>query len=123
MAHGLEELWTDFYSIDTHYHALFGVFDDMPVYKATFLLFNLMMWLWLTTSLLLISDSKWQLRLAILPMGLYVFELHHLIDIAKARGYTPGAITGMAFPILAVLYGRQLLIDIAAARSPAPQSS
>jgi hypothetical protein len=122
MAHGLEELWTNFYSIDTHYHALFGAFDGMPVYKATLLLFNLMTWLWLITSLLLITDPKWQLRLAFLPMVLYVFELHHLLDIAKARGYTPGAITGLAFPILAVLYGRQWLKDIAAAKSPAPQS-
>lgn len=122
MAHGLEELWTNFYSVDTHYHSLFGAFDAMPVYKATFLLFNLMTWLWLITSLLLIMDLKWQLRLAFLPMVLYLFELHHLLDIAEARGYTPGAITGMAFPFLAILYGRQWLIDITASKSPAPQS-
>ena len=122
MAHGLEELWTNFYSVDTHYHALFRAFEGMPVYKATFLLFNLMMWLWLVTSLLLISDPRWQLRLAFLPMVLYIFELHHLLDIAKARAYTPGAVTGLAFPILAVLYGRQWMIDVAATRSPASQS-
>jgi hypothetical protein len=122
MAHGLEELWTNFYQVDTHYHALFGTFDGMPVYKATFLLFNVMMWLWLTTSLLLISDARWQLRLAFLPMVLYVFELHHLLDVAEVRGYTPGAITGLAFPVLAVLYGRQWLRDLAAAKSSAPQS-
>jgi hypothetical protein len=113
MAHGLEELFTDFYSVDTHYHALFGAFDGMPVHKATFLLFNLMTWLWLLTSLLLITDAKWQLRLAFLPMILYVYELHHLLDVAAARAYMPGAVTGMAFPILAVLYARQWLKDLA----------
>ena len=113
MAHGLEELFTDFYSVDPHYHGLFSPFADMPVYKATFLLFNLMMWLWLITSLLLITHPKWQLRLAFLPMLLYIFELHHLLDIAHANSYTPGAATGLAFPFLAVLYGRQLLKDLA----------
>ena len=114
MAHGLEELWTNFYRIDPHYHALFGVFDGTPVYKATFLLFNLMMWLWLVTSLLLISDPKWQLRLAFLPMVLYIFELHHLLDLAEARSYTPGAVTGVAFPLPAFLYGKQWLSDLTA---------
>ena len=120
--HGLEELWTNFYNIDKHYHALFSPFEGMPVHKATFLLFNLMTWLWLITSLLLITDARWQLRLAFLPMVLYVVELHHLLDIASERGYTPGAITGLAFPILAVLYGRQWMIDLAASKSPAPQT-
>ena len=121
MVHGLEELWTNFYSVDTHYHALIGALHGMPVYKATFLLFNVMTWLWLITSLLLITNPKWQLRLAFLPMVLYVFELHHLIDIARALRYTPGAITGLAFPFLAVLYGRQWLRDIAASKTT-PQS-
>ena len=117
MAHGLEELFTDFYRMDRHYHMLFGVFEGMPVYKATFLLFNLMMWLWLITSLLLITHPKWQLRLAFLPMLLYIFELHHLLDIAQAKAYTPGAATGLAFPFLAVLYGRQLRRDLATAQT------
>ena len=112
IAHGLEELFTDFYSVDRHYHALFSPFENLPVYKATFLLFNLMMWLWLITSLLLITHPKWQLRLAFLPMLLYIFELHHLLDIAHVKGYTPGAVTGLAFPLLAVLYGRQWLKDV-----------
>jgi hypothetical protein len=55
-------------------------------------------------------------------MILYLFELHHLLDIAKARGYTPGAITGLAFPVLAALYGRQWLRDLAAAEAAAAQS-
>jgi hypothetical protein len=112
MAHSIEELFTDFYNVDRHYHALFGLFADMPVYKATFLLFNLMMWLWLITSLLLISGGRWQLRVAFLPMLLYIFELHHLLDIAAAKSYTPGAVTGLAFPFLAALYGRQWLRDL-----------
>ena len=114
MAHGLEEFWTDFYSVDPHYRWLFSPFEGMPVYKATFVLFNLMAWLWLVTSLLLISGAKWQLRLALLPMLLYVFELHHLLDIAAARGYTPGAVTGVAFPFLTFFYGRQWLRDLTA---------
>ena len=115
IALGLEELWTGFYSVDPHYHALFGAFDGMPVYKATFLLFNLMTWLWLVTSLLLITDAKWQLRLAFLPMVLYIFELHHLLDLAETRSYTPGAVTGLAFPLIASLYGKQWLSDLTAA--------
>jgi hypothetical protein len=85
----------------------------MATYKATFLLFNLMAWLWLWTGLLLSLSPKWQLPLAVLPGILYLFELHHFLDLYEHRTYTPGAVTAMAFPFLAVFYWRQWFRDVA----------
>jgi hypothetical protein len=115
MAHGLEEWATCFYGVDSHYKWLFSPFDGMPANKATFLLFNLMAWLWLWTGLLLSLSPKWQLPLAILPGILYLFELHHFLDLYQHRRYTPGLVTSAAFPFLAFLFWRQWMRDVAAA--------
>jgi hypothetical protein len=117
MAHGLEEWATDFYSVDPHYRWLFSPFDGMATYKATFLLFNLMAWLWLWTGLLLSLSARWQLPLAILPGILYLFELHHFLDLYQHRNYTPGMATALAFPLLAFFFWRQWVRDVAAAWS------
>ncbi len=81
----------------------------MPVLQSTFLLFQIMIWLFLIIFLFLITNEKWQLRLMIIPGLIYIFELHHLWKALIAWGYYPGLITAIAFPIVGFLFWKELL--------------
>lgn len=59
VAHGLEEYFTNFYNIDPISKFVFGYFEKMSIYQATFLLFQIMIWIFLVISYLLITNEKW----------------------------------------------------------------
>ena len=104
IAHGLEEYFTGFFNIDNISRFVFSPLEAMSVLQATFLLFQIMIWLLLIVSLLLITNEKWQLRLMIIPGLIYIFELHHLWKALMLGGYYPGVITAIAFPIIGFLF-------------------
>lgn len=108
IAHGLEEYSTDFYNIDSYSLFVFRPFAEMSVNQATFLLFQIMIWLLLGISFLFLSGPKWQLRLMMLPGLVYFFELHHIIKAISVGGYYPGVITALAFPIFVFFFWREL---------------
>lgn len=54
IAHGLEEYFTNFYNLDSFSRFAFAPFDNMTVPQATFLLFQIMIWVLLITCALLI---------------------------------------------------------------------
>jgi len=108
IAHGLEEYLTSFYNIDPHSLFVFHPFADMPIHQATFLLFQIMIWLLFGVAFLLLSGPKWQMRLMIL-LGLgYVYEMHHIIKALYVGGYYPGLITALGFPVIAFFFWREL---------------
>ena len=114
IAHGLEEYFTGFYNVDGIFKFVFQPFESMTIPQATFLLFQIMIWLLLIVSALLITNSKWQLRLMIIPGLIYIFEFHHIWKALTSGSYYPGVITAISFPILAFLFWKQLLKEFAA---------
>ena len=109
IAHGLEEYFNNFYNIDPIFRFVFKPFETMSVPQATFLLLQIMLWLLLVISFLLISNEKWQLRLMAIPGLVYIFELHHFWEALIHGGYYPGVITAIAFPIIGFLFWKELL--------------
>ena len=100
IAHGLEEILTGFYNVDSHVAFMFGKLATMPTTQALFILFQIMIWLILIIGYLLILGPKWQLRLMFIPGIFFIYELHHLYKAFDVGGYYPGIIT--AIPLYAV---------------------
>ncbi|MBI1866523.1 MAG: HXXEE domain-containing protein [Candidatus Staskawiczbacteria bacterium] len=109
IAHGLEEYFTGFYNVDNISKFVFRLFETMTIAQATFLLFQIMIWLLLIISFLLITNEKWQLGLMIIPGLIYIFELHHIWKALVSWNYYPGMITAIAFPIVGFLFWKELL--------------
>jgi hypothetical protein len=108
IAHGLEEYLVGFYNVDNIFKFVFRPFEIMTVLQATFLLFQIMIWLLLIISFLLISNEKWKLRLMIIPGLVYIFELHHIWKALILWDYYPGVITAIIFPIIGFLFWKEL---------------
>ena len=100
IAHGLEEILTGFYNVDSHVAFMFGKLATMPTIQALFILFQIMIWLVLIIGYLLLLGPKWQLRLMFIPGIVFIYELHHLYKAFDVGGYYPGIIT--AIPLYAV---------------------
>ncbi len=109
IAHGLEEYFTGFYNVDSHFKFMFGYFNTLSTPQAVFLLFQIMLWFILVISVLLISGEKWQLWLMIIPGLIYIYELQHFWKVLTVGGYYPGAITAIAFPIVGFLFWKELI--------------
>ena len=107
--HGLEEYFTGFYNIDPMFKFVFQYFENVPVFEATFLLFQIMLWLLLIVAFFLILGGKWPLRLMIIFGFVLIFEIHHIIRAVVEWGYYPGTITALLFPILAFFFLKELI--------------
>ena len=116
--HGLEEYFTGFYDVDPIFKYFFGPFERMSNLQALFLLFQIMLWLLLIISLLLIASKKWQLSLMIIPGLVYIFELHHIYKAVTVGGYYPGLITALAFPFIAFYFWKELIHNWSAGFPP-----
>lgn len=109
VAHGLEEFFNDFYNIDWGTKLVFGFLNGMSVPQATFLVFQIMLWLALIVFAFLIASKKWRLRLMLLPGIIFIVELHHPWSVIESLGYYPGAITAIPLLILGFLFWKELL--------------
>lgn len=109
VAHGVEELATGFYAVDSQVKFMFGFTEKLTSLHASFLVFQIMLWLILIVSYLLILGPKSQLRLIIIPGIILVYELYHIYKAVAVGGYYPGLITALGFPIIAFLFWQQLL--------------
>ncbi|MDP3784650.1 MAG: HXXEE domain-containing protein [bacterium] len=112
IAHGSEEYFNGFYNVDSIFKFFFHYFDSMSIPQATFLLFQIMIWLALIIVAFLITSQKWQLRLMVIPGLIYIFELHHIWKALMSGGYYPGVITAIAFPIIGFLFWKELLKNL-----------
>lgn len=108
-AHGLEEYFTGFYNVDPSFKFVFHFFETMSPPQATFLVYQIMLWLLLIIFAFLIASDTWRLRLMVIPGLVYIFELDHFWHAFLAGGYYPGVITAIAFLVIGFLYWRELL--------------
>jgi hypothetical protein len=111
IAHGVEELATGLYAVDSHVHFMFGFVNSLTPIHAAFLVFQFMLWLMLVLAYLLMLGPKWQLRLMIIPGLVLVYELHHWYKAIEVGGYYPGLITALAFPIVAFFFWKELVTN------------
>jgi len=109
IAHGIEEYFTGFYNVDTFFKFVFQFFETMSVFQATFLLFQIMVWILLIVSYLLIFKKDWILVLLTILGLVFIFELHHLIKAVMLWEYYPGSIVAIFFPILGFFYWKELI--------------
>lgn len=107
--HGIEEFVTHFYDTDSHGQAVFGLFDSLSNHGATFLVFQIMLWLLLIVALLFILGGEWQFYTFSIIGFVYIYELHHIIKAFSAGSYYPGLYTSLAFPIIALLFWKEWL--------------
>lgn len=107
IAHGIEEFLTHFYDIDAHDQKIFGLLSGLSTHGATFVTFQVMLWLLLIISLLLLMGQKWQLYTLALVGLVYVYELHHIYKAISVGGYYPGLITALLFPIVAFFFWKE----------------
>ena len=109
IAHGLEEILTGFYNIDSQVAFWFGNLAKLPNTRALFLLFQIMFWLMLIIGYLLLLGPKWQLRLMFIPGIAFVYELHHLYKALGAGGYYSGIITAIPLYIIGFFFWKEFI--------------
>ena len=107
IAHGLEEYFTGFYDIDSHFLYVFRPILYMPMNQGVFLTFQIMIWLLFIFSFLLVSGIKWQLRLMLLLGFGYFYEMHHIYKAIAVGGYYPGVITALGFPFFTYFFWKE----------------
>src|SRR3989338_7665681 len=109
IAHGLEEFFNNFYDIDWSTMLVFGFLNEMSVPQATFLVFQIMLWLALIVFAFLIASEKWRLRLMFFPGIIFIVELHHPWSVIQSLSYYPGAIISIPLLIIGFLFWKELL--------------
>jgi hypothetical protein len=109
IAHGIEELATGMYNVDRHVEIMFSFVKGMTPTHAAFLVFQIMIWLILIVSYLMILGPKWQLRLLVIPGLIFVYELEHIYMAISVGGYYPGLITAVLFPVVGFFYWKELI--------------
>ena len=109
IAHGIEEFLTHFYDVDTHDQAIFGLLSGLSTHGATFVTFQIMFWLLLVISFLLLAGQRWQLYTLAIVGLVYIYEVHHIYKAISVGGYYPGLITALFFPIIAFFFWREWL--------------
>lgn len=109
IAHGIEEYFTGFYNLDHWDEWIFGLLPFTSIHEAMFATFQVMFWLLLIVSLLLLLSEKMRFHMLAFVGVIYIFELHHPIKALLAGGYYPGLITSLAFPIIAFLFWKEWL--------------
>jgi|SRR3989338_1875401 len=101
--HGIEEYFTGLYDFDSFYQ----FFSDP---KWAFIVVIL-----ISSNLLLILSyrfglkNKFGLWFASLLGLVLIYELQHIVVSFSHRGYTPGLISALAFPIIGFLFWKELL--------------
>ncbi len=109
--HGIEEYVTGFYVVDKVFLFLIAPLVNMSVPQAAFLVFQVMLWILLVVSMLLLRGQAWIFRLLAVLGVILVLEAEHLLIALAIWSYYPGSFTALAFPVLSFLYWKQLLIE------------
>lgn len=111
IVHGIEEYITGFYQTDNFTRLFFSYSENMTATQASFVTFQIMIWLLLIISAILITKPKWHFYIMVNPGLVYIFELHHIIKAAMIGSYYPGLITALLFPVIGFFYWKQLIKD------------
>ncbi len=109
IVHGLEEYFTGFYNVDRSFRFLFQSVESMGSFQASFLIFQIMLWVLLILSYLLVFKKSLLLPLLTIPALVFIWETHHLFMVLLSWSYYSGSITATLFPILGFFYRRELI--------------
>lgn len=112
LAHGIEEYLTGFYNLDQWDEWIFGLLPFTTTHEAMFATFQVMFWLLLIVSAVLLANEKWRLRALGLVGIIYILELHHIVKALLAGGYYPGLITSLLFPVVGILFWREWIKNL-----------
>ncbi len=107
MLHGIEEFVTHFDDIDVHDQVIFGALSGMSVHGATFVTFQVMLWLLLVVAFLLLQGPKYQFNLLAVAGLIYIYEMHHIFKAISVSGYYPGLYTALVFPVIAYFFWKE----------------
>ncbi len=107
IVHGIEEILTGFYNIDAWDQFLFTPFQALSMHGVMFVTFQMMFWLLLIISFLLILGEKWRLNVLAIAGLVYIIELHHLYKAVIIGGYYPGLYTALVFPIIVFFFWKE----------------
>lgn len=107
IGHGVEEIFTGLYKIDSHVAFMFGKLADLPTMQSLFILFQIMLWVVLIVSYLIIQSEKWRLWLMAIPGIIFIYELHHFYKAFDVGGYYPGLMTALLFPVIGYFYWKE----------------
>jgi len=108
VAHGLEEYFTGFADVDPIFRNVFE-FVGLPVSNSSFLVFQITVWITFILVYLLLREGNLSVFLMTLLGLILIFEVHHIWKAFASGGYYPGLITAIAFPIIAVVFWKELL--------------
>ena len=109
VAHGIEELLTSFYAIDSHVEFVFGWLQPLLSLQTSFLILQLVFWMFLVIAYFVLRADRFVLPLLLFVGVLYVYELHHLLKTFQAGAYYPGLATAIPLYMIGVLYWWELL--------------
>ena len=107
--HDIEEYKTGFYSNNELYQFVFGPFLGMSWHQVMFATFQVMFWLLLVVSFLLVASERWRFRMMVVLGLVYIVELHHIWKAVISWSYYPGLITALAFPVIGFFFWRELI--------------
>jgi Protein of unknown function with HXXEE motif len=107
VAHICEEWFTGFHDVSPFMLWMGRQFTTTQ--SAIFFTFMMMVWLALVISLVFLSERRvWIYRMLSIFSFLYIFELHHPIHALLLGRYYPGAITGLLFLFMGILFWKEL---------------
>ncbi|MSR71677.1 MAG: HXXEE domain-containing protein [Candidatus Taylorbacteria bacterium] len=109
IVHGIEGFMTHFQDVDAHDQKIFGLLNGLSNHGATFVTFQVMLWLLLIISFLLLIGQRWQFNILAIVGLVYIYELHHIYKALITGGYYPGLYTALLFPVVAVFFWKEWL--------------
>ncbi len=107
--HGIEEYLTNFHHIDPIFLFVFAPLLKGNANQAAFVTFQIMAWMLLFSSFVLLQGRKWILRMLCILGIVMIFELHHFVEAMMTQSYYSGLLTASLFPVLAFFYWKELL--------------
>lgn len=108
-AHGLEEVIGGFQHFDSFMVAGARYFGTTPEFF--YWISHLIFWISLPTLFLIFRNKKPGLLLISIFGLIYFVELHHVIKGFIARSYYPGMITALFYPVVGLIFWKQLIKD------------
>lgn len=109
IAHGLEEYFTGLYNVDATFYFMFQYLQNMSILQAAFILFQIMIWLILIISYLILIQGKSLLCLMTFLGFVFIFELQHVVKTVLTLAYYPGTITSLLFPVIGFYFWKELI--------------
>lgn len=104
--HGIEEYFTGLYTFDSFY-------TSFAHPRLVFVIIILILCNgFLALSYIAIQKGKFSLSFSVVLGVLLLYEFQHIIVSISHRDYTPGLITALSFPVLSILFWKELLLNL-----------